>query len=92
MKVKMEVDDDTVVSILRNEAHNSIWHINSTIKSLRHNYNDDDKTDFLLEDLYHFFNNLKNSNDLIINYGEKPILPFSANVEPGFDLDGKPLE
>lgn len=92
MKIEIEIDEEGIIKYLTETANNQIWHINSTIKSLRNNYTDSDKPDFLLQDLQDFFATLESTNTMIVYYGGTPVNIFCADVVPGYDLDGKPFK
>lgn len=91
MKIEVEMDEDGIIQYLTETARDQVWHINATIKSLRKNYTDTDKPDFLLRDLQDFFATLDATNKLIEYYGGEKVEVFCANVVPGFDLDGNPF-
>ena len=91
MKVEIEIDESGIIQYLTETARDQVWHINYTIKSLRNNYTDTDKPDFLLRDLQDFFATLEYTNNMIEYYGGQRVEVFCANVIDGHDLNGNPF-
>jgi len=91
MKIEIELDENQMVPYLTEVAKDQIWHINSTIQSLRENYTNYDRPDFLLKDLRDFFATLAATNKMLEYFGGEQVEVFSAHVTPGYDLEGKPF-
>jgi hypothetical protein len=91
MKIEVELDEKQMIPYLTRVAKDQIWHINSTIQSLRENYTSEDRPDYLLKDLQDFFANLDATNKMLVYFGGEPVEVFSAHVTPGYDLDGNPF-
>lgn len=89
MKIEIEVPDDIVLNSLIDVAKDQIWHINSTIQTLK---GKEDKPTYLLKDLQDFYSILEATNKLIKYFGGKPVEVRSATVIPGLDLDGNPFD
>jgi len=91
MKIEVELDETQMIPYLTEVAKDQIWHINSTIQSLRENYTNEDRPDYLFRDLRDFFATLQATNKMLVYFGGEPVEVFCSYVTPGYDLDGNPF-
>lgn len=88
MKIEVELSENGIIQYLQEVARDQIWHINYTIQQLKDR---EDKPTYLLEDLKDQFAALYNANKMIEYHGGEIVDIFGAEVETGYDLDGKPF-